>query len=328
MGDFLDAPQTVTITPDTPSPLAQWKEAREKGPARLSVINNTVEINPTDDAQPHKADGVTEEAPESPDPTPAEPAKTGERWSDPDTGEVLDMRTRRAKRIKSLWQKTQDLEAKLAAQTPSPSAPASPTTPPAAAARPQADDPEPKEVDFADDWNAWQRAHTGWIARQEFQKQRTRDKTDADALSFREGLAQQATAYATRAKAFASEVPDFAERISKADLPISHVMQHAVFASEQGPRIALWLLDHPTDAAALKASTDSLGPDQMPLVRDLLESKLPAKAAAAVPPVTRAPSPVTPLTGAASVASPVLADVAKTGSLSAWKRARGYGGAA
>ena len=97
---------------------------------------------------------------------------------DPDTGEVLDRRTRAAKRIEVLLRERHALRQQLSGQQPPSEVPAQPSAPEAQAA--PAEEAEPTLAQFSqepDPYAAFMAANARWHARQEFQKQTDQQST-------------------------------------------------------------------------------------------------------------------------------------------------------
>lgn len=282
-------PQTPPTT-DEPKPLAAYQA--ERTARREGKEPDPVAAVETPDAIEAKTDPVV---------TPIE-APTHERFTDPDTNEVLDLRTRRGKRIHALVSERNTLRAQLA-QSASRQPAVEAKTPPAAVAKETADaEPDPanypnKEFDagYLRDHAAFtaQKAVTHAIAEQQASARRAQAETE---------MGQTIKGYRERATAFAKTTPDFDAVITgtPGDLA-SPVMQHAIFASEQGPQIAYWLATHPTDAAQWFAETKDLTAASMPFVKRQLEALIVTPSVPAAPPQSRisnAPPPAPAVSGA------------------------------
>lgn len=315
--------QTITITPETPSPLATWREARKDG--------QTARVEPTQTPAPTPSPVAAsdDDGPAiTPDPIPAEPAKKDERYTDPDTGDVLDRRTRSARRIIALNSKVKELQTQIADLTKRQSVPPRTETPPAAAESRQAaptpghDDPRPKESDFPNDWGAFLAADAAWSARQAIREERAQHAEQQKVESFKRDYQSAYQQYRDRAAEFAKTTPDFDAVVSQ-DLAMSPVMQHAIITSDHGPRLAYWLGQHPDQAARLLRDSSAMGPEHMPLVRDLLErmSAPPPVVEKPAPAVSKAPPPVKGLEGAPVTTAPPSRDFSQM-SLAEYTRSR------
>jgi hypothetical protein len=180
-----------------------------------------------------------------------------------------------------------DLEAKLKAVT---------TPPPA-------DDGRPKREDF-DDWDEYQDRLVDWRVAQRLEADRraeeTRQATARDA--------EIAQAYTARVTAFAAATPDFSVAIARAaGVPISAVIQRAVFESEHGPQLAYHLATHPEDALQWTERTKALDLSAAAVVREWLEGKILAAPASSGPvaasPRPSVPAPIKPVGSAPVVTS-------------------------
>lgn len=166
-------------------------------------------------------------------------------------------------------------------QDPSQQQPAQP------AAKPTPD----KFADYAEyiealtDWKTDQKVSQALAAR-EAQEQEARQRAEAEA---------RATTWAERQQAVRAALPDYDEVLSAAaDIPVTAHVREVLLDSEQGPRIAYHLAQHPDEAARINA----LPP--LAAARELgrLEAAL---TTAPKPPaprtVSNAPPPITPVRG-------------------------------
>ena len=166
------APEATGAEPAEPevSVLAEFRAARQA--EREGVVEEAPEETP--------APEVTAESPPSEEPVEVaadnlDPAK---HIYDPDTGDVLDRRTRAAKRIEALLRERHVLREQLAKQSQeTPQAPPAEAPPPAEV---PSEDAEPTLTQFSqepDPYAAYTAANARWHARQEFQKQTDQQST-------------------------------------------------------------------------------------------------------------------------------------------------------
>jgi len=292
---------TIIEAVDTRSELEKWRDAKKEGTPHIVPAETKTEPVAEAAAAP-----VEVEEPEPAieiEPVPADQPKKQERWQDPETGETLDMRRRSSRRIQKLVERVKSLERTLAERGER--SPATPRTDslPAAGARQavsRTDDPEPTEQDFPDNWPAFIAAHAAWTAKQETKKVLESRDQEREHAAFVESYKKDQEAYRGRAMEFAKTHPDF--RDVTREVVASDVMFHAVFASEHGPRIAFWLGKNPEKAKELAQRTQHYGAADMPLVREYLETLTspPVVPEPVVRPVSKAPAPIKPLTGAAT----------------------------
>lgn len=277
---------------DAPStPLAAYQAERT---ARREGKDPTAEVAPaeTPDAVEAKVDAPVVAPIEAP---------THERFTDPDTGEVLDLRTRRGKRIQALVAERNTYRTKYE-QAMSRQPPAEPKTPPAPVAKDTDGEPDPKTYPNQEFDAGFLRDHAAFTA-QKAVKQALADQQELTRRAQAETeMGHTITGYRARATVFAKTQPDFDAVISgtQGDL-VSPVMQHAIFASEQGPQIAYWLGTHPADAAQWFAETKDLTAASMPFVKRQLEALVTTTKAAPAPPQSRisnAPPPAPAVSGA------------------------------
>ena len=166
------APEATGAEPAEPevSVLAEFRAARKA--EREGVVEEAPEETP--------APEVTAESPPSEEPVEvaADTLDPAKHIYDPDTGDVLDRRTRAAKRIEALLRERHVLREQLAKQSQeTPQAPPAEAPPPAQA---PAEDAEPTLTQFSqepDPYAAYTAANARWHARQEFQKQTDQQST-------------------------------------------------------------------------------------------------------------------------------------------------------
>ena len=162
------APEETGAEPaDAPvNELADFREARK--------AERDGESSDDAEAKPPAQEAATDEA----EPIATETIDPDKHVYDPDTGEVLDRRTRAAKRIEVLLRERHVLRQQLAGQQPPSEAPAQPSAPEAQAA--PAEEAEPTLEQFSeepDPYAAFMAANARWHARQEFQKQTDQQST-------------------------------------------------------------------------------------------------------------------------------------------------------
>jgi hypothetical protein len=170
------APETEETTPAVvePTPEAPPVAPEETGAEPLEApVNELAEFRAARQAE---RDGSAEETPEeapapdvqaAPAPPTEEPVDMEHQIVDPDTGEVLDRRTRAAKRIEALLRERHELRQQIVNQ-PTPPAPEAPQEPEA-----PTEETEPTLAQFtdeADPYAAFVAANARWHARQEVTK--------------------------------------------------------------------------------------------------------------------------------------------------------------
>ena len=312
---------TPEIVEAPKSELETWKAARHGG-------TNVVEAPAPPPPVP------VEEPAEPPEP----PVAAASRWEDPDTGEVLDMQTRRAKRIHKLWSEREAVKAevaslkqKLAAQSAPPPAAGAPVSPPSPAPAAAADaDAKPTLDQFtteADPYLALTEATARWAARHEHAK-----LVDAQRAEQQRATAQTTTQQ--RAQHWDAAVPEVVKRYADFEAVTGTLAESLpkdvrgaliagrLLEAEHGHDLAYFLGTHPEELTRLYQAPSV---ESYLLMLGKLEAKvdadLAAKAPAPVPPTpptTHAPPPVTPLTGGGPAASPDPA----TMNLAQWKERR------
>lgn len=282
-------PENPTPPPAVPqtSELAAWKASRKAGAPRVP--------EPTPEPEPPPPPPVPEvsEPPEPPErvETPAPLPATAEKWEDPDTGEALDLSTRRAKRIKRLWSEREALKrenAELRAQRPQE------TPPPPVAAAPSTE--KPKLENFASleeytealaDWKFDQRD----AARAAVEARTAAERSQSELVaSFSKREAEARTKHA-----------DFDDVVGQ-DLPVSPPMRDAVLFSPLGQEMRYWLGQHPEDCRRIAGLPRDAALSAMGKVEALVEAGSLPPVTTPTPSVTRA-APPTPTLAGATVAS-------------------------
>lgn len=196
---------------------------------------------------------------------------------------------------------TARLQAELETLRRSAAAPSS--TPPGPAPSPAASSDKPDLADF-DTHEEWADALVAWHMRQ-------RDEAAAAWAAQQEQVAL-ANAWKDREAAYAATQPTYREAMSKvATVKIPPVLQLAMLESEHGPALAFYLATHPEYATGLIGKHWKTPIEAAPLLRELLEMKLPSTPAPTgsgngdrhvVPP------PITPVGASPVVADPVPID--------------------
>ena len=191
------------------------------------------------------------------------------------------------------------LQAQLDALRTTPPAAPPPAQPPPATPGP-ASDGKPDLADY-DTHEEWADALVAWHMAQ-------RDKRDAAAAEEQRAVSVRRT-YAEREEAYAAVEPGYRDAMARvATVPISASLRDAILGSERGPALAYYLATHPEEATGLIQQTWTLPTEAAPLVRQLLEAKLPATPASSgsgggarhvVPP------PISPVGASPVVADPV-----------------------
>ncbi|WP_281915985.1 hypothetical protein [Caldimonas thermodepolymerans] len=172
-------------------------------------------------------------------------------------------------------------------QQQQPSQPAQAGTEPApAASRAETDEPTLESCDF--DVAEFNRRHYQWMREQERKQERAQ---------------QRQRALAERVEAFRAEHPDYDQVALNPQVPITKAMAEEIIETDNPPAIAYYLGKNPQEAAQIAQMSERA----MARAIGRIEAKLSAQAAPPPPPtaqpnpktVTRAPAPVTTLSGGA-----------------------------
>lgn len=299
------APVAPTETPAAPDFTGQHidlKAYREAKPTLAYAPRETtqaVEEPPATPVVPVVTDTPTEPV-EAPEPAPTAPI--AERWTHPQTGEVLDMRTRRAKQIKALWTQLEDAQRENASlrarvespREPSPS-PSRPTAVPPTRPKPTEDQVGSQYQTYGEfvedlaDWKVEQRdAARARIDAETQQQQTTR---------------QMLTAYHDSAVAARARYADFdavTSRLLPVQLPLDHPVVLAVLQSPVNADLSYALSSRPEEYARIA---------RLPIARALVELghlEAQVKASLTAPPApvptntTPLPAPMAPVGGNAT----------------------------
>ena len=225
----------VETTPEAPS-VAPEETEEEPADAPVNELadfraarqaERDGEVSDDTESKPPPQEGSTEEA----EPIATETIDPDKHVYDPDTGEVLDRRTRAAKRIEVLLRERHLLRQQLAGQQPPSEVPAQPSAPEAQAA--PAEEAEPTLAQFSqepDPYAAFMAANARWHARQEFQKQ-TDQRSTANRTAQVEARVQEAqSSWDGKLDEVRTRLPDF-------DKAYSHMYQALPNDGRQRPLV-------------------------------------------------------------------------------------------
>ena len=173
-------------------------------------------------------------------------------------------------------------------------------------AQPTFDPAQGPQLDQYGSYEEWVDARAEWKAEQHYQRVSAAQQQEHALYSHTE-----------RIQSFAQQTPDYFDRIAEAArLPVSKAMERAIIDSARGPEIAYFLATHPEEGIRLAQGTVEVPLSQAHLVRELLESKLPASAASSGPAARGVrpslPSPIKPV-GAAPVVAETPPDTLEFG---------------
>ena len=292
------APEETGAEPEV-SVLAEFRAARKA--ERDGVVEETPEETP--------APEVTADAPPSEEPVEVtadnlDPAK---HIYDPDTGDVLDRRTRAAKRIEALLRERHALREQLAKQSQeTPQAPPAEAPPPAQA---PAEDAEPTLTQFSqepDPYAAYTAANARWHARQEFQKQ-TDQQSTANRTAHLEASVQKAQdTWDGKLDEVRKRLPDFDQAYTAMyeTLPTDgkqRPLVETLLTSPIGHEMAHYLGTHPKavgdlyNQPTLKAHLRAIGKIEAQVEAGLQKTGTPVST-----PVGTPPPPMNPVGGGAT----------------------------
>jgi hypothetical protein len=159
----------------------------------------------------------------------------------------------------------------------------------------QQTDEAPKRESF-DSYEEYLEARADWRADQKVkaalaeQQQRVQQSTQ-HATAQQQG--QQFQAQVEKAR---TAIADFDDVVSTADIPISQTMREAILESEVGALLTYHLAKHPAEATRIA----TLSPTGQAKALGVIEADLQRKAA---PQVSKAPTPITPISGGARTTS-------------------------
>lgn len=192
---------------------------------------------------------------------------------------------------------------------------------------PKPDDlgPEPLPAQFTDVVE-YGKALKDWTA-ESVRREDAKKQSEARANQER---AEQVKAWDEREAEVIKEVPDYAEKKAKSEIKVSDELHQALLESDQGPRIANYLMDHPEEAARIGKMTVYAMQRRVGQLEATV-GKSPSAAAPQKEPsraqISGAPPPISPLgTGGAPVVRLTGAqDVPKNWTYEDYKKARQAG---
>ena len=334
MADVND-PTTSEVTPEVPivpqetgadpvappvSELADFRAAREaerQGEVEEEVSVEGVEAKP--ETPPSESEDVS--------PAQMDPAK---HVYDPDTGEVLDRRSRSAKRIDALLRERHALRQQIAHQSAPPPEEAAPEEP---SQDVSTENEEPSLDQFSDQpdpYAAFAAANARWHARQELQKQ-TDEKSTADRAAHVEARIQHAQAtWDGKLDEVRQRLPDFdqAYNVLYETLPTDgkqRPLVETLLTSSIGHAMAHYLGTHPKAVSdlynqpTLKAHLRAIGK---------LEARIEAvltNATAKSAPSNSVAVPPAPMNPVGAAATPTSYD-ARTATLAQFRKRHGVRG--
>lgn len=255
------------------------------------ITEASVTATPTPEAKPAESVTAAPAVPESD--KPAEQVFTKEQFEH-ELGKRLAREAR--KRERELEATVRTLQA---AQVPA-----------QAKAEPPTDSGAPKRDDF-DSYEDYIRADARYVAKQEFQSQReaqVRAESEAKARAEREASVKT---FDERIKAAAAKYGDFEEVFESAKAAnITNAMFDAITATEEGAEIVYHFGKHPEEAQRIaslspKAQAVEIGKLAVRIADGVTAPANPAAAPAPKPaPVSKAPEPIKPVGGSATVEKP------------------------
>lgn len=305
-------------TPQPPAPKSKLAGTTERDTDGLSELDrHRIERGQMKDPRLAKKPAAKADAADTATPTPA-PVDKHERSVDDDTGDVLDLRTREARRIRTLLQdrareraRAEAAEERLKAletarrEPDRPSRPANdPQAGPTSEARPtDPNDPEPQDGDYRT-WNEYHAAHTRWLVREEHRTAQAAERATAQQTREQETIK-------TEIQRFASAIPAAQERYPDLDavleaMPSGPRFRHvtkAILGHEHGVDLAYYLGTTPgvmkaiMEAPTLDAHLRLIGQAEYAVALQMKGAAKPTTPAegARRPAITRAPLPTTPV---------------------------------
>lgn len=241
---------------------------------------------PAGDTQTERYEGFVDSGPTAEvveTPAPQEPVKTESEEASKDEGQQEEPQKEDKPKKGGYTRKLERLEAQIEQLV---SKLADKETPAKTAEK--ADDAEPNPDDFethADYYKALGR----FTARQELreaEKAKQQESFQAQRQAMIEG-------YKAKAAEYSKTVPDFAEVIDSADVPVTPAMQQVLLESDLGPQIAYYLAKNPDEAEKVV----SMGLVELNRYVGRLEAKLESETSKAVVAkrTTTAPEPIRPV---------------------------------
>lgn len=252
------------------------RAAAAKEPSKDEAATATPTAGENEGGQPQ---GQTQNDPESSADSDQDDAAEGKPRKKPGVHQRIDELTkarRDAERERDHWR-----EQAMRQQ------PAQPQSQPAQAAPQETGEPTLESCDF--DVTEFTRRHYAW--------QRDQEKKQEQAQ-------QRQSALAEREAAFRADHPDYDQVVRNPQLPISQAMAEEIMEAENAPAIVYYLGQNPQEAADIAQMSERA----MSRAIGRIEARLSAQPASSPQPsqptpktVTRAPAPVTTLTGAPAV---------------------------
>lgn len=155
-------------------------------------------------------------------------------------------------------------------------------------------------------------ARDSFLERKFEEKLTARERQDQEARRQNES-AKASESWNNRLNDIRKEVPDYDDVIEAADVPVSHAMAQAITESELGPRVALYLANHPAEAdAMLNLSTSAT-------LRAIGRIEAKIEAGSGKNKISGAPKPIKPVSGSGAGASNGPSD---SQSIDDWMKAR------
>lgn len=314
------SPAPVTPTPDDGmSELQRHKVARGLAKPRTETVIPDVTETPA------KPDTARAEPSDEPVPLDAK-----DRFEDPDTREVLDLRTRNGKRIRNLLgdrarlrAENEELRARNTTRPADEAQPGRTAQPQAPTQTTETDDPEPKLDDFTS-YDEYSRATSRWVTRQELKSQRDTERASAQQQARHQQFQQSVEKYSEALPQVRQKYPDYDEVLAR--IPLDKAHQHitnAVLTSPVGHELAYYLGTHPD---AYKAIMTAPTLDAHLRLIGRFEAQVEAAASPAAPSASprtsRAPEPVAPVHSAGSTQTTAAFD---PDDVQAWRQRRGMG---
>lgn len=143
----------------------------------------------------------------------------------------------------------------------------------------------PKLSDYGD-FEEYVQAKAEWVADQHVNKRLSEHQKTQDQQQAQFKQQQSMQGYLSRAQIFAKDAPDFQQVVSNTPAPLTDPMKAFILESDQGPRLAYYLAQHPDEAEQIAALTPSGVARKLTLIEAGFQAN-----------VTKTPPPISP-TGA------------------------------
>lgn len=144
---------------------------------------------------------------------------------------------------------------------------------------------EPQLKDYSD-FGKYTAAMARYVTKQELQTTLTERESTAKVEREQSAARESNESWNTRIAAALKDMPDYNEVLADAsDLPMSKHVEAAIKESEEGPRLAYYLAQHPEDAHRIHKMTPSGAVRALTLIEVGFKPK----------PVTATPAPITPV---------------------------------